>query len=359
MAEDAQSRNPAESPGSGDAHPVLPEPSLAAPPGWYPDPADTGRYRWWDGRRWGAPAWPLPPPSPGSPPVQPRKTNGLAIPGVIFGFMARGRIKRSEGRETGNGLAVAGLVIGFVMIALGALAAVSLLVEGTSQDTATATAVPFTETFSDETHRFPSLHGTGMTADAKNGVYDIELSDDAYHESGTWWTSPIDTFGLRFEVTTSGLGSSPGLVLRGDAPDNEYAFDIYTDGTWTLTRDRFEPFRSDDLAGGTDAAIVPDTPISLALYARHAGDATTITVWIGDRELATATDPEGFGGFTEMAFSLFTETPPAHFVIDNVVVSNGPPSSQSGTVTIPIEPTAVARRATGALAADERHLTRP
>jgi hypothetical protein len=65
-----------------------------------------------------------------------QKTNGLAIASlvcslvwlgglgsilaVIFGFIARGQIKRSEaatessGRVQGNGLAIAGIIVGFV-----------------------------------------------------------------------------------------------------------------------------------------------------------------------------------------------------------------------------------------------------
>jgi hypothetical protein len=72
------------------------------------------------------------------------KTNGLAIAalicgcagflffipgilGIIFGFVARGQIKRSNGRQKGDGMAIAGIIVGFgwvvllvVTIALGA-----------------------------------------------------------------------------------------------------------------------------------------------------------------------------------------------------------------------------------------------
>jgi hypothetical protein len=41
--------------------------------------------------------------------------------GVIFGFVARGQIKRSSGAEQGSGLALAGIIIGFVCIAIGAV----------------------------------------------------------------------------------------------------------------------------------------------------------------------------------------------------------------------------------------------
>jgi hypothetical protein len=41
--------------------------------------------------------------------------------GVIFGFVARGQIKRSGGAEQGGGLALAGIIVGFVCIAIGAV----------------------------------------------------------------------------------------------------------------------------------------------------------------------------------------------------------------------------------------------
>jgi hypothetical protein len=33
---------------------------------------------------------------------------------IIFGHVARGQIKRSEGRETGGGMAIAGIVLGWI-----------------------------------------------------------------------------------------------------------------------------------------------------------------------------------------------------------------------------------------------------
>jgi len=96
---------------------------------------------------WGAPgnsappAAPAPPaaePDPFAPPdlYAPPRTNGFAVASlvlslvgwlpcgvgsvlaVIFGFIARDQIKRSQGREHGSGMATAGIVIGFVAIAL-------------------------------------------------------------------------------------------------------------------------------------------------------------------------------------------------------------------------------------------------
>jgi hypothetical protein len=36
---------------------------------------------------------------------------------IIFGFVARDQIKRSQGREGGEGMATAGIVLGFVAVA--------------------------------------------------------------------------------------------------------------------------------------------------------------------------------------------------------------------------------------------------
>jgi hypothetical protein len=64
-----------------------------------------------------------------------QQTNGLAIAalicgcagfllfipgilGIIFGFIARGQIKRSNGQQKGDGMAIAGIIVGFGWVAL-------------------------------------------------------------------------------------------------------------------------------------------------------------------------------------------------------------------------------------------------
>ncbi len=44
-----------------------------------------------------------------------------AILGIIFGFVARSQIRKSNGSQKGDGLALAGIIIGFVSLALGIL----------------------------------------------------------------------------------------------------------------------------------------------------------------------------------------------------------------------------------------------
>jgi len=48
----------------------------------------------------------------------------LGIPsvlGIIFGFVARSQIERSDGTQTGSGLALAGIIVGFCVVAIGIL----------------------------------------------------------------------------------------------------------------------------------------------------------------------------------------------------------------------------------------------
>jgi hypothetical protein len=41
-----------------------------------------------------------------------------SILGIIFGFVARSQIRRSQGRQSGQGLALAGIIVGFGVIGL-------------------------------------------------------------------------------------------------------------------------------------------------------------------------------------------------------------------------------------------------
>lgn len=48
----------------------------------------------------------------------------LGIPsvlGIIFGFIARNQIERSDGNQTGSGLALAGIIVGFCVVGIGIL----------------------------------------------------------------------------------------------------------------------------------------------------------------------------------------------------------------------------------------------
>jgi len=51
-----------------------------------------------------------------------------SILALIFGYVAKGRIDRSDGRETGRGLAVAGIVLGWIGVCILVLSIISVVV---------------------------------------------------------------------------------------------------------------------------------------------------------------------------------------------------------------------------------------
>jgi hypothetical protein len=124
-----------------DWPPAEPPPTPAGPPG----------PGWWlasDGRYYPpeqAPGPQLPPPSftaysPYGAPVVQATTNGLAIASLVlgilwlywigsilalvFGYVAKGQIDRSAGRQTGRGMAIAGIVLGWIGVAMAVIAIV-------------------------------------------------------------------------------------------------------------------------------------------------------------------------------------------------------------------------------------------
>ena len=129
---------------------------VGPPAGWYPDPEDPSSTRYWDGAEWTeqrAPAQPAPgqfgasaPPGP-APQVVQASTSGMAVASlvlgilwiygigsvlaIIFGAVAKGRIRDSGGTVTGGGMATAGIVLGII----GAVIAAILIVVGLTGDT--------------------------------------------------------------------------------------------------------------------------------------------------------------------------------------------------------------------------------
>jgi hypothetical protein len=92
---------------------------------------------------------PVPQQLPGAAPVGaavpiPKSTNGLAIASMvlgivwiywlgsilalIFGYVAKGQIDRSEGRQGGRGMAIAGIVLGWVGIGMMVLGVIAFIV---------------------------------------------------------------------------------------------------------------------------------------------------------------------------------------------------------------------------------------
>jgi Domain of unknown function (DUF4190) len=114
-----------------------------------------------------ASAYGYPPPNayPGYAPPMPNQTSGMAIAslvlsllgffilavigpvlGIIFGHMALGEIKRSNGTVEGQGLAVAGLVIGYIGLGIQLLFAciivLGILVAANSPGSTTGLGLP-------------------------------------------------------------------------------------------------------------------------------------------------------------------------------------------------------------------------
>lgn len=92
---------------------------------------------------------PVPRELPGAAPVGPdasipKPTNGLAVASMvlgivwiywigsilalIFGYVAKGQIDRSQGRQGGRGMAIAGIVLGWVGIGMMALGIIAFIV---------------------------------------------------------------------------------------------------------------------------------------------------------------------------------------------------------------------------------------
>jgi hypothetical protein len=141
---------------------------LASDGKWYPPEAWTGPPRQSDAAAAATPSYPGGPPAgnpsgvayPGWAGSQPygyqpygappysghRSTNGLAVAslicscvgiilfavpcvlGIIFGFVARNQIRRSNNMQQGSGLALAGIIVGFVAIGLLILGAILIAV---------------------------------------------------------------------------------------------------------------------------------------------------------------------------------------------------------------------------------------
>jgi hypothetical protein len=116
----------------------LPPPAAPPPPSAAPPWADQAPG-------WQQPGRPNPPYAPG-PYGAPPSNNGFAIASlvagcaqfmlcgigailaIVFGHVARGQIKRSNGAQTGRGLATAGLVLGYVGLVVTVLGAIGVIV---------------------------------------------------------------------------------------------------------------------------------------------------------------------------------------------------------------------------------------
>ncbi|MGN8048860.1 DUF2510 domain-containing protein [Curtobacterium sp. 22159] len=102
--------------------------------GWYPDPEDQARLRWWDGTRWGALA-PQPEAVPGTAPFSvvepaprppaPSEYRAGASDGPLTG--RRARVAKDRATRSANPFGYAGLVLSLIAFIFNLLAIPSVL----------------------------------------------------------------------------------------------------------------------------------------------------------------------------------------------------------------------------------------
>ena len=110
------------------------DPQTTTPAGWYADPERPGQQRYWDGQSWTD--YRHDPAGPQSVVYvhQSSKTNGMAIASMVlgilwlywigsilalvFGYIGKNQIDKSNGRESGRGMAIAGIVLGWIGVAV-------------------------------------------------------------------------------------------------------------------------------------------------------------------------------------------------------------------------------------------------
>ncbi len=123
---------PLGQPGQYPQAPYPQYPQMQYPQTQYPPPSGYSGY--------------LPPAGYGYVATPGRRNNGLAIAsivcaaggifflgvpsilGIIFGFVARSQIRKSNGMQTGDGLALAGIIVGFCVVAIGVLIVVLAII---------------------------------------------------------------------------------------------------------------------------------------------------------------------------------------------------------------------------------------
>ncbi len=179
--------------------------------GWYADPENSQRERWWDGEEWSAKVRPVTTAdSVASSPVGVvQTTSGLAIASlvlgiiglcgvgaivaIILGVVALSQIKKSGGRVGGRGMAIAGIATGSLWIVVGIGAAVVLMVAGDSLEDIGTDAICRTDTrtlrVAEEAYYADSEFGTyGSESDLvsedylseESELHDILADEDAY-----------------------------------------------------------------------------------------------------------------------------------------------------------------------------------
>ena len=97
--------------------------------GWYPDPADAQRVRWWDGSRWTDHTQPVASPPPPTTPYVPFGGVDAAAKRdpQISATGRKGRVERDREVRRNNGFAYTGLVLALVSLIVNPFAVLSVL----------------------------------------------------------------------------------------------------------------------------------------------------------------------------------------------------------------------------------------
>jgi hypothetical protein len=135
------------------------------PPDWYPDPANSGGWRYWNGQGWTQdvsnerPVAPggFPPPGQasapgyyfGAVPIR-QSTNGFAVASMVlgilwiywigsilalvFGYIAKKQIRESNGTQGGQGMATAGIVLGWIGVGIIVLSVLIIVIGRSSNN---------------------------------------------------------------------------------------------------------------------------------------------------------------------------------------------------------------------------------